>query len=219
MDNGDRGQGTGRVQPGPLQSVHGSPRLRGRPREPEVDQRILDATLRLLAQHGYVRMSLEEVAAAAGVTKPTIYRRYPSKAALTTAALARARQQHPPPAETGDTRSDLIAHLRHFQRGVSRRYGMSLLGTVLAEEHETPELLELYRHYVIQPRRHEVRAILEHAQERGELRADADLDLAVTMVIGAYYAQYLAGDPFLPDWAEQNVDTIFQGLLPRSDLD
>ena len=217
MDHDDRGQSAGGGRREPFQPEHDSPRLRGRPRQPEVDQRILEATLRLLAQHGYVRMSLEEVAAAAGVTKPTIYRRYPSKAALTTAALARARQRHPPPAETGDTRADLIAQLRHFQRGVSRPYGMSLVGTVLAEEYETPELLALYRQYVIHPRRQEVRAILEHARERGELRADADLDLAVTMLIGAYYAQYLAGDPFPSDWAERNVDTICRGLLPQSD--
>jgi hypothetical protein len=59
--------------------------------------------------------------------------------------------------------------------------------------------------------------VLEHARERGELRADADLDLAVTMLIGAYYAQYLAGDPFPPDWAERNVDTTFRGLVLRSE--
>jgi hypothetical protein len=53
------------------------------------------------------------------------------------------------------------------------------------------------------------------ARERGELRADADLDLAVTMLISAYYAQYLAGNPFSPDWTERNVDTLLQGLLPR----
>jgi hypothetical protein len=93
---------------------------------------------------------------------------------------------------------------------------MSLLGTVLAEEHETPELLALYREHVVRPRRQAVRAVLERARERGELRADADLDLAVTMLIGAYYAQYLAGDPFPPDWAERGVDAILRGMLPRS---
>jgi AcrR family transcriptional regulator len=182
-----------------------------------VDQRIVAATLRLMAQHGYVRMSLEEVAAAAGVTRPTIYRRYPSKAALATAALATSRRQHPPPAETGDVRTDLIAQLRHFQRGVGRPYGVSLVGTVLSEEHETPELLALYREHVVHPRRRLVRAVLDRARERGELRAGADLDLAVTMLIGAYYGQYLAGDPFPPDWAERNVDAILRGLLPRPD--
>jgi AcrR family transcriptional regulator len=186
---------------------------RGRPRLPDVDQRILAAALKLMARSGYSRMSIDAVATDAGISKPTLYLRYPSKAALATAALAASREQHPPPPASGDTRADLIAHLRHFQRGVGRPFGISLVGTVLAEERETPELLALYREHVVRPRRQMVRAVLERAREQRELRDDADLDIAVTMLIGAYYAQYLAGDPFPADWAEREVDTLLRGLV------
>lgn len=190
-------------------------RPRGRPRPPDTDQKILAATLELLGRDGYARMSVDAIATLAGVTKPTIYLRWPSKAALTAAALLElaASRERTAPAETGDTYADLVAQVRHFQGGVSRPFGISLVGAVLAEEHETPHLLALYREHIVAPRRALLRRVLEHAQERGEVRADLDLDLVVNMLVGAYYAQYLAGAPFPDDWAEQAVSTALRSLL------
>jgi AcrR family transcriptional regulator len=185
----------------------------GRPREPEVDQRILGAALRLMAQLGYVRMSMDGVAAEAGVTKPTIYRRYPGKAQLATAAIV-AYCEHPPAACTADTRAALIAEMTNFRHGLDRPNGMVMLGTVLAEEYATPELLASFREHLVYPRRQAIHAILARAQERCELRTGADLDLAGNMLIGAYYAQYLAGEPFADDWAAHVVDAVLAGLQP-----
>jgi AcrR family transcriptional regulator len=186
----------------------------GRPREPDVDQRILDATFRLMAQHGYVRMSMDAIAAEAGVTKPTIYRRWPAKIELAMAALV-AYCDASRPVVVGDTRADLTAEMEHFHRAISRPYGMSLLGTVLAEEHETPALLAAFREYLVVPRRRTLRSILDAAQARGELRPGADLALAVNLLVGAYYAQYLVGAPFAGDWSDNVVDALLAGLLPR----
>jgi AcrR family transcriptional regulator len=188
---------------------------RGRPRDPETDRRILEATLRLLGQEGYARMSLDAVAAAAGVTKPTIYRRYRGKAELAEAALAAlaADRDASAPREVGDLRADLIAHLRHFRAGVSRPSGVALVGTVLAEERETPGLLALYRERIVEPRRRMIRAVLAAAAERGELRPEADLDLAVNALVGAFYAQSLSGEPFGEDWEEQMVETVLGGVV------
>lgn len=202
-------------------STHSTPGLTptergpGRPREPDVDQRILDAALGLMAQSGYVRMSMDGVAAAAGVTKPTIYRRYPSKIKLAIAAIiAYCNQQ--PPVHSGTTHADLIAQMNHFRRAIERPFGMAMLGTVLAEEHETPELLAHFRAYLVHPRRQAVRAILDRARAQGEVRADADLTLATTMLIGAYYAQYLAAEPYSDSWAEQIVDAVLTGIQCRT---
>ncbi len=192
--------------------MHEETRPRGRPRGPHTDQKILEAALSLMARHGYARMSVDAVAAAAGVTKPTIYRRYPSKEALATAALAASRLQTAP-AESGDTRTDLIAHLRHFQRGVGRPFGMAMLGTVLAEEHETPELLALYREHVVRPRRHMVRTVLARARARDEFRDEVDIETAINMLIGSYYAHYLADTPVPADWPERTTDAALAGLL------
>jgi hypothetical protein len=131
-----------------------------------------------------------------------------ARRALYAAALASHRDVGRPE-ETGDTHADLVARLGHFRRGVERPFGMAMIGSVLAEEHATPELLSLFRERVVKPRRAEV---LENAQERGELRKDADLEAAVNMLIGSYYAHYLAGDPFPEDWPEAAVRTILDGL-------
>jgi AcrR family transcriptional regulator len=183
----------------------------GRPREPEVDERILNAAFQIMAQTGYVRMSMDAVALEAGVTRPTIYRRYPSKMQLALAAIVAYCDQdvYVP---TGVTRSDLIQEMRSFRRALDRPYGMSLVGTVLAEEHETPELLASFREYLVGPRRRAVQAILAQARDRGEFRPEADLDTAGAMLIGAYYAHYLGGQPFPANWVERVVDTLLAGL-------
>ena len=89
---------------------------------------------------------------------------------------------------------------------------MAMIGSVLAEEHATPELLSLFRERVVEPRRKEIREVLEHARKRGELRENTDIAAAVNMLVGSYYAQYLAGEPFCDEWPEAVVRTILGGL-------
>ena len=185
---------------------------RGRPRSSAIDEAVLRAAFGLMAQHGYARTSIDAIAAAAGVTKPSIYLRFPGgKAEVATKALSHARDRRMVP-ETGDTRADLIAHLRYFRAGVSRPFGMAMVGTVLAEEHDTPQLLAFFRRHVIEPRRAMLRAVLARGRERGDLRPDADIEMGAQMLVGAYYAQYLAGIPFREGWDEHVVDTILMGL-------
>src|SRR5215472_4516890 len=87
----------------------------GRPRCAATDRAVLAASLRQLAEGGYNRMSVESVAAEAGTTKPTVYRRWPTKADLAVAALAHLQAQAPP-ALTGSTADDLRAVLEDFRR-------------------------------------------------------------------------------------------------------
>ncbi len=183
----------------------------GRPREEETDRRIIEAALQLMAQHGYNRMSLDLVAAVAGVTKPTIYRRYQGKVHLAVAALVAYRQQNYP-VLVGETRADLVALVKHFRVGIERPFGMAMIGTVLAEEHDTPELLACFRQHLVHPRRQALREVLQRAQQRGELVADAPIELAINLLIGSYYAQYLAGSAVAPDWAEQVVEQVLKVL-------
>jgi AcrR family transcriptional regulator len=189
-----------------------SPR-RGRPRSEAVDRAILDAALALMAREGYARMSVDAVAAEAGVGKPTVYLRHPSKAALATAALAHLRERTAP-SDIGDTRADLVAHLRHFRAGVERPFGMAMIGNVLAEEHHTPELLERFRERLVTPRRRMIASVLERARDRGELRPGVDIDAAVDMLVGSYYAHYLADGRPKRAWPEAAVDLLLGGLEP-----
>ena len=144
------------------------PRRAGRPRSPEVDAAILDAALRLLAAEGYARMTVDRVAAEAGVSKAAIYLRYRGKADLATAALAHLRETGEQPL-TGDLRADLVEELRRLRRNTERVSAMPLVGTCLMEEQHTPELLPLFRERTSLPRRARLREMLEAARARGEI--------------------------------------------------
>jgi AcrR family transcriptional regulator len=186
-------------------------RAPGRPRSEQVDDAILAAARAELAARGYARMTVDAVAARAGVSKPTIYLRHPTKAELATAAIASMRVQ-PRPAPTDDLRADLIAHLRLLRAGLERPNGMTMLGTVLAEENDTPELLALFRERLVAPRRRELRAVLEAARDRGELRPGANLDIAVSALVGAFFPRYLAGEPIGGRFVSALVDSVLDGV-------
>jgi AcrR family transcriptional regulator len=183
----------------------------GRPRSEHVDDAILAAARAELGAHGYARMTVDAVAARARVSKPTIYLRHPTKAELATAAIASMRVQ-PRPAPTDDLRADLIAHLRLLRAGLERPNGMTMLGTVLAEENDTPELLALFRERLVAPRRRELRALLEAARDRGELRPGANLDIAVSALVGAFFARYLAAEPIGGRFVSALVDSVLDGV-------
>jgi AcrR family transcriptional regulator len=165
----------------------------------------------MLAEDGYSRMSLDAVAAEAAVSKPTIYRRWASKADLATAAV-RTLQLAEPVVDTGSTVGDLTGVLENFCRSLMRPNGMSLIGTVLAEEAHTPELLAFFRERLVAPRRAMLRAILERAKQRQELRPDADIDCAVSALVGAFYARYLATSRIPHNFARNLVEIVWRGL-------
>jgi AcrR family transcriptional regulator len=186
---------------------------RGRPREASLDRRILQATLRLIAEVGYARMSLDDVATAAHTTRATIYLRYPSKAALAAAAIVHARSTSVLPPATGDLRQDLVAQLRHFQESMAAPYSLPIIGAALAEEHTAPELLAALREHVVASRRQMLRSLLQQAQSRDELVPLVDIDLAVAQLVGSYYAFSIAGDLIPPNWSERIVDQVLTGIV------
>ncbi len=162
----------------------------GRPRDPSIDERVLEIACRQLAEHGYGGLSLTAVADEAGTTRPALYRRWPGKAELATAAIAALSAAHTREA-TDDPYADLVAELAAFRRGVTRPDGLSLVGTML-QDGTDPELLRLYRDRVVIPRRTRLRAILDRAVA-GELLAGGDVELAVASLTGSFYALALAG--------------------------
>src|SRR5919201_3405097 len=137
--------------------------------------------------------------------------RWPSWASAATRACRSMRTQ-PRPAPTDDVRADLLAHVRLLRAGLERPNGMAMLGTVLAEEHDTPELLALFRERLVAPRRRELRAVLEAARDRGDLRPDADIEVAVNALVGAFFARYLAGDSLRGRFVTSLVDTLLAGV-------
>jgi AcrR family transcriptional regulator len=186
-------------------------RGRGRARDPGIDARILAVAHRHLAAKGYEAMSLAAVAAEAGTTRQALYRRWPTKAALAADALKAADAGLGSEVATGDPRADLAAELASFQRGVSRPGRMSLVGTML-QDSTAPEARARYQAQVVAPRRARIRAILERAQALGLIDQDADLEVAVTMCTGSWYARALAGAPPPPNWPARTAALAWRAV-------
>ncbi len=189
-------------------------RGRGRPRDPAVDEIVLQATLDELAERGFSGMSIDGIAARSGVSKPSIYRRWANKPALAIAALTLLVASEEP--LTGDVGGDLATQMQSAYRNLKISGGVPLIGTVLAEMERHPEFLETYRAALLEPRRATVRKLLEQAQGEGRIRENADLDAATLVLLGSIVIQDLAGEPFRDDWARPVVQMVLGGLAPSS---
>lgn len=182
---------------------------RGRTKDRSKDAAVLDAAVRLLASHGIAGTSMDRVAAAAGVSKVTVYSRWRTKNELVGAALAHLRLGRVPE-PTGDVRADLVALLVAMREQYAEVGAMSILGTCLADEHGSGgELLGIVREATLLPRRALFAAILAAGVQRGELREDLDVEDATSLVVGTLYADHLAGRTTVP---EAVVDLVLTGL-------
>src|SRR5262249_18131742 len=153
---------------------------------PRIDEAILKVTLRHLSERGYTGMSINAIAAELGVSKPTIYLRWRSKAQLAAAAVAYLHVDQPD-APTGDIRHDLLAHLKRVHR-VLDPIGIGVTGTVLAEKTSNPQLIATFRQRSIRPSRQRARRILQDGIRQGIIRADVDINAAVDLLVGSIYA-------------------------------
>jgi AcrR family transcriptional regulator len=181
----------------------------GRPRDDKATSAILEATLRNLAQFGYAGISLDTIAAEAGVTKPTLYRRWASKADLVTAAMSEWRNRSMPE-QTGDFEADLEANLRQMGRLLSQPLALAMIAALLLEERTKPELMDLYRERNIGPRQQALRKILLAAKRENALKPDLDMNTVMAMVMGAYYWQLISGEPIPAKWPREILKVVMQ---------
>ena len=186
-------------------------KTQGRPRNPMLDGKILDAALAEMAAKGFSGMSMEATAAAAGVPKPTLYRRWPTKADLATAALQRL-QSSEPRSRSSDTPTRLRAILTNFRKNLFRPNGMAMIGTLLVEEQRHPELIQLFRERIVAPRRRMLHDALDDGIASGEVDPTADIDAAVNLLVGSFYARYLTGERVPVNWPERIVNVVWPGI-------
>jgi len=189
----------------------------GRTRDASIDERVLQIAGRHLAEQGFDAMSMSAVAREAQTTRQAIYRRWPSKTDLA-AAVVGGISDEPPSAPLQDPASpfvdpfgDLVAELTDFARGVSGPGRLFLVGTML-QDNTDPTVQERYRAQVVAPRRRRIRAILHQAVLLGLIDSDADLEVAVTLGTGSWYARALAGDPVPADWPARTAALVWRAV-------
>jgi len=195
-------------------AAEGTPR--GRPRSEAAELAIVGAVLRLLDRGGSLGgMSVEGIAAEAGVGKATIYRRWPNKEALLLDVLVRTELPEPEYVD-GTVRDVLVEIMEFFRMAALARRERSTL-TLLDQFRAVPELHQRYLDQVIAPRRARLRKLITRGMERGEIRADIDPDLLGDLLVGPMLTRTLlhpdAGldDPTL---SATIVDTLLQGIAP-----
>jgi AcrR family transcriptional regulator len=186
---------------------------RGRPRSAEAHASILNAAIALLVEEGYRGFSMESVAARAGVGKATIYRRWQSKDELLKEAIASLSADFEY-VDTGSLATDWQALVASGTTHPALRKLPQLLGELMAQ----PELHRIFSENLVEPRRAIGRKMLERAQERGEIRRDVDLEVAIDLLVGSLIYRMLrtGGEPKeVAALASAALETVVAGLRPR----
>jgi AcrR family transcriptional regulator len=169
---------------------NGAKRLPGRPRSEQARQAILYSTLKLLQHTGFPDLTIEAIAAEAGVGKTTVYRWWPTKGALVVDAFASSAEHALHFPDTGSVYRDMSLQMNQFL-GILRTRRGRIVAALLGAGQSDPELLEAFRDRFLRPRRQEAYKTLRRGIERGELPKRLDLDLVLDILYGAIYMRFL----------------------------
>jgi AcrR family transcriptional regulator len=184
----------------------------GRPLDPSRDAAILHAALEGLAEVGYDRLTMDEIAARARAGKGALYRRWPSKAALVVDALIAWREQLAPldAPDTGSLRGDIDAIIEQVPdfSDADRRMMRVISGVATAAARD-PELAAAFRNQIFERPRALLRHVLDRAAERGEIPDGRRLDLVPDVLIGLNILGVVLGRP--PD--REFVRRVFTEII------
>lgn len=187
----------------------------GRPRSLEADTAIIDATLELIVTDGIDGLSVESVAARAGVGKATIYRRWANKEELVVDALASLNDALPDIPDADNVRDRLVVMLDQTRTKSLETCSGRLMPRMLSYATQHPDLFRQYFEHVIQPRRDRYRVVLADGIASGELRPDLDIEVTATLIAAPmlylHLMQAAMGSPPLGT-SEKLVDMVLDGI-------
>jgi AcrR family transcriptional regulator len=185
--------------------------LRGRPRSVECDHAILAAALAEYAERGIEGMSVDAVAARAGVSKATIYRRYPSKVELVAAAAFTLAAEVAVKPDTGSLRGDLTTSLRNLRKMLDDPELGSATRMLVVDAVRHPELAEMHMEFV-RGRRQGTFEALRRGIDRGELRADIDVEFVADQLGAPLFYRHLVLHDRVDD---AYLDRVVDNLIAR----
>jgi AcrR family transcriptional regulator len=183
----------------------------GRPRCPVAHHNILCAAQELLEESGYADLTIEGVAARAGVAKTTVYRRWPSKADLVMEAFLMAIMPSSPP-DTGSLREDLRRQVRLLIKVLNGPLGRTVAALVGGGQMDEGLTAEFRRQYQA-VRSAEIEEVVKRGIARGEIRADVNVEVLIDALYGPlYYRLLLRHAPLTARYAEELVELVLSGL-------
>jgi AcrR family transcriptional regulator len=179
---------------------------------------ILDATRELLAEGGVKGLTVEGVAARAGVAKTTVYRRWRSKDELALAVLIDMVEQMASVPNLGDTRAELIAFVDRTVEILRTTLMGRVMQGLVSDLAADPELAQAFRERVVAVRVAEIRRLVEVGIARGDLRPDADYELANELLFGPVYLRLLlSGAPLEDDLGARVVAAVWPAFAIAED--
>ncbi|MPY51095.1 TetR/AcrR family transcriptional regulator [Streptomyces acidicola] len=192
---------------------------RGRGRRPAAEVRagVLAAAGHILLAEGLRAVTFDRVATEAGSSKMTLYKWWPSPGALAAEAYFTQSDRTLQFPDTGDLRTDLITQLSSFIRWLTDEGAAKPVSELVGASQTDPDLAHAWSNSYALPRRELARVRLRTAQEQGQLRRDADLDIIVDQLWGACYHRLLVLKvPFDDTLAERLVDQALHGATPHT---
>jgi AcrR family transcriptional regulator len=195
---------------------------RGRPRNAQADTAILEAARDLMTAEGYERMTIEAIAARAGVGKQTVYRRWPSKAAIVAEAVMAGhlgiRAESPP--QTGNAAADLSNWLGQFFRQLGEPAAVAVIrGLAAAATDGGTDAEKLYERFT-GPSRDQMLELLRAGVDQGRFRADLDIEAAADAISGTMlYRALIPPSAVVDTEATGFLDLLLLGMTPRAESD
>ncbi|HEV7666315.1 MAG TPA: TetR/AcrR family transcriptional regulator [Chloroflexota bacterium] len=189
--------------------------VQGRPRSAQAHHAIVAAARDLLIEHGFADLRLEHVAARAGVSKATIYRRWASKEALALDLLTHLAAPHIVIDDVADTRTELLSAVTNAMRALTDTPFGPLIRALLSTIASNASLGDPFRAQVIAARREAIAGVVARGIERGDLRADVAVDIATELLVGPVYFRLMFGGELTQRFAEQIVDAVVRGYAAR----
>ncbi|PZG32025.1 TetR family transcriptional regulator [Spongiactinospora gelatinilytica] len=195
-------------------TAEGAVRAAGRPRSAKAEKAIIDAVLDLMGDGITIsELTIEAIAARAGVGKTTIYRRWSNKEDLVVDAMATLKAPLPPLPGTS-VRDDLHVYLGAIQREVEDPRARCVMAIAMGESERHPRLVQRVREVTVAPRRKALRAVLARGVANGELRHDLNIEIALAAVVGAmmWYMKWPDGHEVPADLAALVADELLAGM-------
>ncbi|HWR45154.1 TetR/AcrR family transcriptional regulator [Sporomusa sp.] len=188
---------------------------KGRPRNAATEKAILAAAYDLLLENGFGTVTVEKIAERAKVSKATIYKWWPNKAAVVMDSFLSAAMSRLPVPDTGAVINDIVIQVTNLARFLTSREG-KVINELIAEGQFDLKLAAEYRLRYFNPRRLDSRRILERGVQRGELKKDVDLELCIDLIYGPlFYRLLVTGETLDEAFIETLINYAFEGIKLR----
>ena len=185
---------------------------KGRPRSESTEKAILNSAHTLVTDHGFQAVTIEGIARHAGVSKATIYKWWPNKAAVVADSFFTTLKEQYPVPDTGSVIEDLVIQISNLSSFLASDEGR-IIRELIAEGQSDADVAEAYQSRYFSPRREVSRTILERGVERGEMKSGLNLELCVEMIYAPlFYRLLITGEGIDEEFLRSVVSCVLKGL-------